>query len=138
MSCPFGSFGRGLEGWQEEWDQGDKPKHVILPNFNKSRQYWSFEKVRERKSTLLQPESISTNQHKPTSIIINQHQHPQASIGINQGQSKPISINQHQSTSININQHQSASASTSINWVRGSESTSNSRGGNSASHRVMT
>ena len=32
-------------------DQGNKPKHVILPNFNKSRKCLSFEKVRERKST---------------------------------------------------------------------------------------
>ena len=93
MSRPFGSFGRGLEGWQEEWDQGDKPKHVILPNFNKSRQYWSFEKVRERKSTLLQPESISTNQHKPTSIIINQHQSASASTSINWHQSGSIKNN---------------------------------------------
>ena len=34
-------------------DQGNKPKHVNLPNFNKSRKYWSFEEVREKKSTLL-------------------------------------------------------------------------------------
>ena len=32
-------------------DQGNKPKHVILPKFNKSRKCLSFEKVRERKST---------------------------------------------------------------------------------------
>ena len=34
-------------------DQSNKPKHVILPNFNKSRKCLSFEKVRERKSTTL-------------------------------------------------------------------------------------
>ena len=33
-------------------DQGNKPKHVILPNFNKSRKCLSFEKVREKKSTI--------------------------------------------------------------------------------------
>ena len=33
-------------------DQGNKPKHVILPSLNKVRKCLSFEKVREKKSTL--------------------------------------------------------------------------------------
>ena len=43
-------------------DQGNKQKNVILPNFNELIKCWSFEKVREKKSTLLtlfQPHSNS-------------------------------------------------------------------------------